>query len=144
MAKKLFTDAQETRIAEIVANALAETLPSALAQMPKNGKGNGKTQPTVEKVAYKKADGTTVMCTPEQAKAWDKFKASAPDRQERKAQFEQMKADWDESRKAYKPSKALIKAIKDNRASVTLAVAKTYGFVGTKQDLANLKAEICK
>lgn len=148
MAKSVFTNAQETRIAEIVANALAETLPNALAtalaHMPKNGKGNGKTQPTVEKVAYTKADGTTVMATPKQVAAWDAWKEGSGDRKERADKFEQMKATWEESRKAYKPSKALKDAIKSNRASVTLAVAKTHGFVGTKQDLAKLKDSLCK
>lgn len=112
----------------------------SIAHAPKRGQGNS--QPTVEKtVAYKKADGTTVMCTPEQAKAWDKFKANSSVRKE---SFEQMKATWNAKREAYKPSEKLIKAIKTDRASITHKVAKTYGFVGTKDDLKALKDSICK
>ena len=123
-------DATDAKIDELIA-----TLRQAPAQ------GQGKVQPTVEKVAYTKANGETVMCTPEQAKAWDNFKAHAGDRKE---SFEQMKATWADKRNAYKPSKELVKAIQTNRAGVTLAVAKTYGFVGTKQDLQALKAQLCK
>lgn len=120
-----------------------DNLIEALNRKPASGRGN--TQPTVEKtVKYTKADGTTVMCTPAQAKAWDAWKANADTRKDNQAKFEQMKADWSNARDAYKPSKALIKAIKSDRASVTLAVAKTHGFVGTKNDLKALKDSLCK
>lgn len=116
-----------------------DNLIEALNRKPASGQGNA--QPTVEKVKYTKADGTVVMCTPAQAKQWDNFKAHAGDRKE---SFEQMKADWADKRDAYKPSKALIKAIQTNRAAVTHAEAKKLGFVGTKQDLQALKAQLCK
>lgn len=58
--------------------------------------------------------------------------------------FEERMNAWKEKRNAYEPSTKLINAIKRDRASVTLEKAKTYGFIGTKQDLVNLKNEICK
>lgn len=92
-------------------------------------------------VQFKRADGTIRNVSEGQARAWEKFRANAPERRER---FEKMKADWDEKRQAYKASKELIEAIKANRASVTRKIAKEqFGFVGTKEDLKKLKDEIC-
>lgn len=137
MANRLTLNSLNARMDTI--EAKLDNLIEALNRKPASGQGNP--QPTVEKVAYTKANGETVMATPAQAKAWDDFKAHAGDRKE---SFEQMKATWADKREAYKPSKELVKAIQTNRASVTLAVAKTYGFVGTKQDLQALKNELCK
>jgi hypothetical protein len=47
---------------------------SALVEAPKAPKG-GKGKPAVEKVPYTKADGSTVMATPAQVAAWDKWKS---------------------------------------------------------------------
>ena len=137
MANRLTLNSLNARMDTI--EAKLDNLIEALNRKPASGQGNP--QPTVEKVAYTKANGETVMATPAQAKAWDDFKAHAGDRKE---SFEQMKATWADKREAYKPSKELVKAIQTNRASVTLAVANTYGFVGTKQDLQALKNELCK
>lgn len=46
---------------------------SASVETPKAPKG-GKGKPAVEKVPYKKADGSTVMATPAQVAAWDNWK----------------------------------------------------------------------
>ena len=123
-------------------DAKIDQLIALYKQAPASGQGNP--QPTVEKVAYTKADGTVVMATPKQVAAWDAWKAGAGDRKENQTKFEEMKATWEESRKAFKPSKELIKAIQTNRAAVTHAEAKKLGFVGTKQDLQALKAQLCK
>lgn len=99
------------------------------------GKGKAKT------VEYHKDNGTVVMATPAQAKAWDAWKSNGKDRVSK----EEALAQWASKRDAYKPSKALKDAIKANRAAITLAVAKEkYDFVGTKKDLATLKDSICK
>ena len=93
-------------------------------------------------VDFTKADGTVVKCTAAQAAAWGKFRDASG---ERKAAFEEMKAGWATKREAYKPSKALVDAIKKDRASITRKIAKEqYGFVGTKDDLKALKDSICK
>lgn len=93
-------------------------------------------------VDFVKADGTVVKCTAAQAAAWGKFRDASG---ERKAAFEEMKAGWATKREAYKPSKALVDAIKKDRASITRKIAKEqYGFVGTKDDLKALKDSICK
>ena len=92
-------------------------------------------------VKFTRTDGTVRNVSEGQARAWEKFRANAPERKER---FEQMKADWDAKRKAFEPSKELIEAIKANRASITRKIAKErFGFVGTKEDLKALKDEIC-
>ena len=81
-----------------------------------------------------------VKCTPGQKRAWEAHSnrtyVSAEERQERFAEHA-------EKMSTYKPSKALKDAIKRDRASITFAVAKEqYGFVGTKQTLKALKAEV--
>lgn len=70
---------------------------------------------------------------------------SAQTPEQRKAAFEQMKAEWAEKQANYKPSASLKKAIQANRAEITFAIAKEkYGFVGTKKSLQTLKDELCK
>lgn len=70
---------------------------------------------------------------------------SAQTPEQRKAAFEQMKAEWAEKRANYKPSTKLVKAIKANQVAITHAIARDeYGFVGTKKDLVALKAKVCK
>ena len=118
MAKKIFTNAQEARITEIVVNAVAQ----AFAQyMPPKGKGDNEPE-TVPNPAP----------------------APAPKRtpEEKLAAFEHMKAEWAEKRANYKPSKKLIDAIKGKQEIITHAVARDkYAFVGTKKDLDALKAK---
>lgn len=100
-----------------------------------NERGNA--QPTVEKVAYTKANGETVMASPAQVAVWEAHKAN-------QTKFEAMKAEWQTKREGYKPSKKLVDAIKSDRVGVTFAKAKELGFVGTKADLQALKAKLCK
>lgn len=91
-----------------------------------------------ELVEFVKHDGTKVMCTPKQAKAWEAY------RNREYKPLDEVKAEWEAKHKAYKPSKELKEAIKSNRASITLEVAKKqYGFVGTKAELKALKAKVC-
>lgn len=100
--------------------------------------GKGKVKDT----AFTKHDGTVVMTTAAQAAAWEKHRDSYTDR---KANKEANLQAWADKRAGYKPSQALEKAIKADRASITHKVAKEkYGFVGTKDDLRELKARICK
>ena len=118
----------------------AEAIEIAKALMSEAPKGKGK-KPTgakaPEKVEFIKHDGTKVMCTPKQAKAWEAY------RNREFKPLDEVKAEWDAKHKAYKPSKELKDAIKADRASITLAVAKEqYGFVGTKAELKALKAKV--
>lgn len=134
MAKKnnTFTEAQ---VQAIVAKAVAEALAS-VKKPTTSGKGK------VKDTAFTKHDGTVVMTTAAQAAAWEKHRDSYTDRVGNKEA--NLKA-WADKRDAYKPTKALKEAIKANRASITLAVAKEkYGFVGTKKDLQALKDTVCK
>jgi hypothetical protein len=140
MAKTLTLKSLNARMDTL--EAKLDRIADLLERKPEPARGD--VQPKVEKVEYTKADGTKVMATPSQVAAWDAWKANAGTRKENSEKFEQMKADWADKRDAYKPSKALIKAIKANRAAVTHAEAKKLGFVGTKQDLQALKAELCK
>ena len=106
-------------------------------------KGTGAQAPAKELVEFKKTDGSVVMVTQAQADAWGKFRDN-PNRKSAQ-EFEQMKADWTSKREAYKPTQALVDAIKANRAAITRKVAVAqYGFVGTKDDLKALKDSICK
>lgn len=120
----------------------AEAIEIAKALMgstPTKGKKptGAKAQPKAEKVEFVKHDGTKVMCTPKQAKAWEKWRS-----REFKP-LDEVKAEWEAKHKAYKPSKELKEAIKHDRASITLAVAKEqYGFVGTKAELKALKDKV--
>lgn len=122
----------EGELQEIIANAVAQ----ALASQKAPNKGKGGAQPKVEYVNKK---GEIKLVSEAQAKAWDAWK-----NREHKT-LDEVKAEMDEKKKGYKPSKALIEAIKANRASITREVAvKQYGFVGTKHDLKELKDSICK
>jgi hypothetical protein len=134
MAKKITLTQEELQA--IVSSAVAQALASAPTSAPAKAKGKAKL------VEFTKADGTTVQCTEAQAKAWEKWRDGSADR---KAQKEANLTKWAEECKAYKPSKALVEAIKKDRASITRKVAKEqYGFKGTKDDLKALKDKICK
>lgn len=115
-------------------------LACGLKGVEKSKKATGrKAQPKAEKVAFTKHDGTVIYGTQKQVDAWTKWA-----NREFKP-LDEVKAEFEENRKAYKPSKALIEAIKRDRASVTRKVAKEqYGFIGTKDDLKALKAEVLK
>ena len=110
--------------------------PTSAGKKAENGKGK------VKDTAFTKHDGTVVMTTKAQAAAWEKHREGYTDRVANKEA--NLKA-WADKREAYKPSQALIKAIKADRAKITLAIAKEkYGFVGTKPDLQALKNSVCK
>lgn len=115
-----------------------EIAKALMSEAPKGKKATGaKAQPKAEKVEFIKHDGTKVMCTPKQAEAWEKWRG-----REFKP-LDEVKAEWEAKHKAYKPSKELKDAIKADRASITLAVAKEqYGFVGTKAELKALKDKV--
>ena len=72
MAKKVtFTQEQ---VQEMIAQAVAQ----ALATQPsKSASGKGKVKDEKKLVEFKKHDGTTVMCTPAQAKAWEAYRDRA-------------------------------------------------------------------
>ena len=115
-----------------------EIAKALMSEAPKSKKATGaKAQPKAEKVEFVKHDGTKVMCTPKQAKAWEAY------RNREFKPLDEVKAEWEAKHKAYKPSKELKEAIKADRASITLAVAKEqYGFVGTKAELKALKDKV--
>ncbi len=127
-----FTEAQ---VQEIVAKAVAQALASA-KKPTTSGKGKAKL------VEFTKHDGTVVKCTQAQADAWTKYRDGYTDRV---ASKEANLAKFEADRKGYKPSKALVDAIKADRASITRKVAvEKFGFVGTKDDLKALKEKVCK
>ena len=130
--KNTFTEAQ---VQELIARAVKEALASAPTQ---TGTGKGK----AKNVAFTKHDGTVVMGTQAQVDAWTKYRDGYADRV---ASKEANLKVWADKRASYKPSQALVKAIKADRASITHKIAKEqYGFVGTKEDLKALKASLCK
>lgn len=88
-------------------------------------------EPVVKDVPYTKADGTTIMASQAQVNAWNTGKA----------RLEQESAAWSEKKEAYKPSQALVDALKANPA-MSRKDALAYDFVGTKKDLAALKREL--
>ena len=97
----------------------------------------GKSKPSntqkgkVKDVPFTKHDGTVVMTTQAQADAWAKRRDSYVPK-------ETVLKDWETKRASYKPSKELLDAIKAN-PTITRKEAKTLGFVGTSDDLWNLK-----
>ena len=118
--------------------ALAIAYEKALGKKPTPSQ-RGNAQPKAELVNFTKKDGTVVQCTQAQADAWEAYRSRSH------KSFDKVKAEFTKARVAYKPSQALIKAIKADRASITRKVAKEkYGFVGTKDDLKALKDSICK
>ena len=120
-------------------SVIAQAVAQALAQGKPAKKATGKAQPKAEKVAFTKHDGTVIYGTAKQVAAWEKWA-----NREYKS-LDEVKAEFTKARETYKPSQALIKAIKADRASITRKVAKEkYGFVGTKDDLKALKDSICK
>lgn len=125
----------ESELNALIAQAVAQALAQAGANNKPPRKGAGTAQPMVE---FTKRNGETKLVTPAQAAAWTKW-------QNNSKSLDEVKAEFDSKRKAYKPSKELIEAIKLNRAAITLKIAKAqYGFVGTKADLYDLKNEVCK
>lgn len=136
MAKKNTNTVTLTQ--EELSSIIAQAVAQALAQ-EKPKKSTGKAQPKAEKVAFTKHDGSVIYGTPKQVAAWTKW-------QNREFKpLDEVKAEYEAKRSAYKPSKALKDAIKSNRAAITRKVAvEQYGFVGTKDDLKALKDSICK
>ena len=115
----------------------------AVMGMSTSAKGKGKSKKATEakapeKVEFVKKDGTVKMVSKAQARVWEE----ARNRSNGKT-LDEVKAEWNAKHDAYKPSKELKDAIKADRASITLAVAKEqYGFVGTKAELKALKAKV--
>ena len=121
------TQAEAMKMAQDWAKSFAPTTASTSV-----GKGKVKDTP------FTKHDGSVIMCTKAQAEVYKK-------RQEGFANKEANLKAWEEKRATYKPSQALIKAIKADRASITHKIAKEqYDFVGTKDDLRALKDKVCK
>lgn len=134
MAKKNTLTLTNEELQAIIAGAVAQALASqAPTKSASKGKGKAKL------VEFTKADGSVVKCTEAQAKAWEAYRSRSH------KSLDEVKAEFTKAREAYKPSKALVDAIKANRAAITRKVAKEqYGFVGTKDDLKALKDSICK
>lgn len=110
-------------------------LQNALAQATAQPKGTRTQAPEEPKVAFKKRNGEVKMVSKAQADAWTAARDAADER----------KATYDARRKAFTSAacpKALEDAIRKNRAAVTAQVARSLGFVGTKQDLKALKEQI--
>lgn len=121
--------------------ARINTLEARVSALEKGGKGSAPKTTSEKSATFMKYNPETgkrdieVKCTPAQKAVWEKRSASYKE-------FD--KEAWEQKRASYKPSKELKDAIKKNRAAVTHKVAKEMGFVGTKKDLAELKAQICK
>ena len=134
MAKK----AQAQNMTEIAAAMRAAGFSAAEVMAALSGvKGAPHEKAHKEKTAtFTKKDGTKVACTPAQAKIWSAYVDRAQNR-------EHNLAEWEKSRKAYKPNKAIKDAIKAH-PTMTRKEAMEFGFVGTKEDLRNLKAQLLK
>lgn len=134
---KAVVDNHESRL-NTLENEVA-TLKESLKSKPStSARGNAKVKDT----PFTKHDGTVVMTTKAQADAWAKHRDGYTDRVATK---EATLKEWEAKRAEYKPSKALLDAIKANRASITHKIAKEqFGFVGTKDDLKALKDSTCK
>ena len=114
--------------------ALAIAYKKGLGEKPTTSR-RGDAQPKAEMVNFTKANGEVVQCTQAQANAWAKWRDGAASRV---ASKEANLAKFEADRKAYKPSQAFVKALKAN-PTMTRPEAKAYGFVGTSNDLWNLK-----
>ena len=112
------TNAQIAELTKSI-NALVKTL----TQQPKSGNGSKASKPS------------PASATPNKPSSPKKGKGKKAT-----VSFEERMKEWNEKRENYMPSTKLINAIKRDRASITLEVAKTKsGFIGTKKDLAWLK-----
>lgn len=144
--------AQNMKAMEQRINALEETLArmeallQAQAAAPKQTRKGGrkvaapKAPKKPELVAFTTKNGEVKYVSQAQADAWNAWRSHALS----EAEWEAKKTQWAADRKAYKPSEALIEAIKRDRAAVTRKVAvEKYGFVGTKEDLRALKDSLC-
>lgn len=103
------------------------------AQAPAKGKKpTGAKAP--ELVEFVKKDGTRKMVSKAQADVWE----AARKRSEGRKSLDEVKAEYEAARKAFKPSKELIAALKANPV-MTRKEAAALGFVGTKDELKALK-----
>ena len=94
------------------------------------GKGKVKDTP------FTKHDGTVIMCTAPQAAAYEKYRDGYNNRVANKEANLQA---WAEKRSTYKPSQAFVKALKANPTMTHKQAKEQFGFVGTKNDLWNVK-----
>jgi len=102
------------------------------AQAPQKGKRTDAPKPMVD---FVKKDGTVVQCSAAQAEAWEKARNAHDERV----------ATYSARREAFVKGdlpQALVDAIRKDRAKVTAQVARSLGFVGTKNDLKVLKEQI--
>lgn len=110
--------------------------PAQIASMNEDAPARKGKKPTGAKapelVEFVKKDGTVKLVTPAQAAVWD----AARNRQHKT--LDEVKAEYDAKRKAFKPSKELIEALKANPIMTRKEAAK-LGFVGTKDELKALK-----
>ena len=133
-------NAQDERLDRIEAmlGRIADSLESATQQKTtKTTTSSSKKSAPKQRIPFTKHDGTVVYAA-SQAQ-WNAWKRSQDGYAQRKANFE----NWAERKATYTPSKELIEAIRKDRCSVTFKVAKAeYGYVGDKESLRALKAEI--
>ena len=119
--------------------------PAQIAQMnaennaPAEGKKptGAKAQPKAEKTeTFVKMDGTEVACTPAQKQAWEAYRNRSNGKT-----LDEVKAEWEEAHKNFKPSKELKDALKA-KPTMTRKEAAALGFIGTKDELKALKAKL--
>ena len=135
MAKKNTLTLTQEELQALIAGAVAQALASqAPTQSASEGEGERKRKGKgkAKLVEFTKTDGSVVKCTEAQAKAWEDY------RNRSRKSLDEVKAEFNKARDAYKPSQALVKALKAN-PTMTRKEAKAYGFVGTSNDLWNLK-----
>jgi hypothetical protein len=141
MAKNNTLTLTQAQLNAIIAEAVAGALAVSGAKADKAPTSKKSTTKSTKKFAFTKHDGTVVYAkSQKQLDAWTAYaNRSYVSKEEREERF----AEHKQAMQAYKPSKALKDAIRKDRASITFAVAKEqYGFVGTKQSLKALKAEV--
>lgn len=127
----------DARIKELMAigatfaEAHAAALAEAVAFGNKAKKPTGAKAP--ELVEFVKKDGTVKQVTAKQAAVWE----AARNRSNGKT-LDEVKAEYKAKHDAFKPSDALIQALKANPVMTRKEAAK-LGFVGTKDELKALK-----
>lgn len=126
---KAIVDSHEARITTL--ESRVNTIEEQLKSKPTVSANGNSNKPTEKTVAFTKHDGTVIMVTQKQYDAWTKHRENFQNK-------EKNLATWEENRTNFKPSKELIEALKKN-PTMTRKEAKTLGFVGTSDDLWNLK-----
>ena len=141
MAKNNTLTLTQEQLNALVAQAVAQALAVSGSKPDKAPTSKKSTTKSTKKFPFPKKDGT-IAYAKSQAQL-DSWKAYANRSRVTKEEREERFAEHKKAMQAYKPSKALKDAIRKDRVSITFAIARDqYGFIGTKDSLKALKAEV--